>query len=86
MTSLKNLEAKFYRKPIPNDITYAELKRIVENHHCRWVSNKGNHPFVVRYDPLSKKIPIPKHGKYVKEAYIAQVKELLMLVEEMEGD
>lgn len=71
---------KFYKKPIPNDITFDEVKAISEHFGCIVIGG-GNHMKVV-HRASGTVIPIPRHGKTVKEAYIKQLKNLFDSIQE----
>lgn len=75
MTQLDKALEKFYKKPIPNDITYDEVIYIARKMGCT-ITDGGKHPIKVVHKPTGTIIPIPRHGKYVKEAYIKQLKDL----------
>lgn len=81
MGQFEKLYEKFQRKPIPNDITFDELKVIAEHYGCIVVSG-GKHSKKIVYEPLGTVIPIPMHGKTVKEAYIKEVKNLIDQIKE----
>lgn len=83
MSKKEKLRQKIMRKPVPNDITMDELKIFVESYGCVF-SNGRNHQKRVVYVPWNRIIPIPDHGKCVKEAYIKQVKDLILEIEEKE--
>lgn len=72
-TTEKRLK-KFYQKPIPNDITFDEVESLAKYFGCIVIGG-GNHMKVV-HKPSGTVIPIPRHGKTVKEAYIKQLKIL----------
>lgn len=74
MSTIEKRLKKFYRKPIPNDITFEEVATLAEYFGCTVVGG-GNHMKVI-YQPFGSVIPIPRHGKTVKEAYIKQLKLL----------
>lgn len=81
MSTKKKLREKFMRKPIPNDITMKEVETFVTQYHCIF-STGGNHQKRVIYPPWGRIIPIPDHGKHVGEAYIKQIKDLILEIEE----
>lgn len=74
MSQLQKLIAKFYSKPIRNDITFAEVETLAAAYGCI-VKSGGKHMRVVHI-PSGSVIPIPRHGKTVGEAYIKQLKDL----------
>lgn len=81
MSQIEKLKARFYRKPIPNDITFDEVFRLAEYYGCKIISG-GNHPVKIVDIPSGTVIPIPQHGNCIKEAYI---KELKILFDEIES-
>lgn len=83
MSSKQKLRNKFMKKPVPNDITMDEVETFVKAYGCIF-STGGNHQKRVVYKPLGRIIPIPDHGRCVKEAYIKKIKDLILEIEEME--
>ena len=79
MSTIEKRLKKFYRKPIPNDITFEEIEVIAKYYGCQ-VSTGGNHSKKIVHVPSGTVIPIPIHGKNVKEAYIKQLKDLFDLI------
>ena len=75
MTQFDKAIDKFYKKPVPNNITYDEVIYIAEKMGCTVVGG-GKHPIKVVHRDSGTIIPIPRHSKYVKEAYIKQLKDL----------
>lgn len=75
LSQIEKLIAKFREKPTRNDITYDEVRRIARYYGCD-IKFGGKHPIIVVSKSTGRIIPIPGHGKYVKEAYITQLKEL----------
>ena len=83
MTAIEKKIQKFYKKPVPNDITYAEMKAVAEYYGCIVEnSRRSKHSFHVIYPSLGVSIPIPVHGKTVKEAYIRELKKLFEKIKE----
>ena len=80
MSQIDKLIAKFREKPTRNDITYAEVRRIATHYGCD-VKSGGKHPIIVVSKKPVKIIPIPGHGKFVKEAYITELKKLFEEIE-----
>ena len=76
MSKEEKLIEKFYKKPIPNDITYEEVARIAGYFGCTVLIGRGKHSMKVVHKESGTVIPIPKHGNHVKEAYIKQLKDL----------
>lgn len=82
LSKIEKLLEKFYRKPIPNDITYEEVERLASYFGCIVRKSGGRHSFKVAYPKEGIIIPIPVHGNVVKEAYIKQLKDLFDLIKE----
>lgn len=80
MSTIEKRLKKFYRKPIPNDITFDEVQALAEYFGCTVVGG-GNHMKIV-HSSSGTVIPIPRHGKTVKEAYIKQLKALFDKIKE----
>lgn len=80
MSTIEKRLKKFYKKPIPNDITFDEVQALAEYFGCIVVSG-GSHMKVV-HRASGTVIPIPRHGKAVKEAYIKQLKTLFDSIKE----
>lgn len=85
MSTIQKLIEKFYRKPIPSDITYDELKRIASHFGCVIVDSGRNnrHSLHINHPSVSYGIPVPVHGKCVKEIYIKKIKELIDSIKEV---
>lgn len=62
MSTIEKRLAKFYRKPIPNDITFEDLEPICNHFGCQ-IASGGNHSKKVVHIPSGTVIPIPMHGK-----------------------
>lgn len=80
MSTIEKRLKKFYRKPIPNDITFDEVQALAEYFGSTIVGG-GNHMKIV-HSSSGTVIPIPRHGKTVKEAYIKQLKVLFDKIKE----
>lgn len=81
MSQIQKLKDKFFSKPIRNDMTHDEVGRLAAHYGCE-VKPGGKHQMCVIHKPSNTIIPIPCHGKCVKEAYIKQLKDLFLLIEE----
>lgn len=81
MGTLEKRLKKFNRKPIPNDITFDDIEVIATYYGCI-IDSGGKHGKKIVYPPLGRVIPIPMHGKCIKEAYIKELKELFSEIEE----
>lgn len=83
MSTIEKRIKKFYRKPIPNDITFDDVKVLAEYYGCIVVSG-GNHSKKIVHVPSGTVIPIPMHGKTIKEAYVKELKKLFNRISEEE--
>jgi len=72
---------KFYRKPIPNDITIRDVEVLAIYFGCV-IRAGGKHGVKVVHIPSGTVIPVPIHGKYIKGHYIKQLIQLFDRVEE----
>lgn len=81
MSTIEKLIEKFYRKPIPNDITFEEVERLAGFYGCL-VSAGGKHSKKIIDLASGTVIPIPMHGKHVQEAYIKELKDLFAVIEQ----
>ena len=75
MSQIEKKIKKFYRKPIPKDITFEDVKVLAEYFGCVVVTG-GNHSQKVVHKASGTVIPIPMHGKTIKEAYVRELKIL----------
>lgn len=80
MSTIEKRLKKFYRKPIPNDITFDEVQTLAEYFGCIVVGG-GNHMKVV-HKASGTVISVPRHGKTVKEIYIKELKKLFDRIKE----
>lgn len=78
MSTIEKQLKKFYKKPIPNDITFEEMESLAKHLGCEVVAG-SNHMKVV-HKPSGTVIPIPRHGKNIGEAYVKQLKKLFDLI------
>ncbi len=83
MSTIEKRLKKFYRKPIPNDITFDDVKALCAYFGCE-IYTGGNHSQKVVHIPSGTVIPIPMHGKTIKEAYVKELKELFDSIKPME--
>lgn len=81
MSTIEKRIAKFYRKPIPNDITFEDVEALASYFGCQIVTG-GNHSKKVVHIPSGTVIPIPIHGKTIKEAYVKELKKLFDTIKE----
>ncbi len=84
MSTLEKLKKKFYEKPVRNDLTVDEVVRLAKAYGCIVVTG-GNHQIRIVHKPTGTVIPLPSHGKTVKEAYIAELKNLFSEIESIGG-
>ena len=82
MTTIDKRIAKFYRKPVPNDITFADVEALAEHFGCEIISG-GNHSKKVVHRSSGTVIPIPMHGKCIGEAYVKELKDLFDSIREV---
>ena len=75
MSSFEKLKAKFFEKPVQNDLTREEAIRLAKAYGCD-IYTGGNHQIRIVHKPTGRVIPLPCHGKTIKEAYIIELKEL----------
>ena len=80
MSTIEKLKEKFYEKPVRNDLTISEVIRLAESFGCIVVTG-GNHQIRIVHKPSGTVIPIPQHGKTVKEAYIMELRDLFDAIE-----
>ena len=82
MTTIDKRIAKFYRKPVPNDITFADVEALAGHFGCEIISG-GNHSKKVVHRSSGTVIPIPMHGKCIGEAYVKELKDLFDSIREV---
>ncbi len=80
MSTIGKLRKKFYEKPVRNDMTIDEIIRLAEAYGCE-IRTGGNHQIRIVHKPTGRVIPLPRHGKLVKEAYIMELRELFDEIE-----
>ena len=80
MSTMEKLLQRFYRKPVPNDMTFDEIERLAKHYGCQ-VFAGGRHSKKVVDVKSGTVIPIPMHGKHVGEAYISELKALFAEIE-----
>ena len=80
MSQIEKLKKKFFSKPIRNDMTLNEVKRLAEYYGCK-ISTGGNHQIRIAHIETGTVIPLPCHDKCVKEAHIKELKDLFMKIE-----
>ena len=85
MSTIEKLRKKFYEKPVRNDMTIDEVIRLAKAYGCLALTG-GNHQVRIVHKPTGRVIPIPSHGKTVKEAYIMELRELFDEIEAMGGN
>lgn len=81
MPQIEKLRKKFFEKPVRNDITFDEVEKLSSFYGCIVKQSGGKHPMKVVHVESGTVIPIPRHGKCVGEAYIAELKALYLLIE-----
>jgi len=75
MSTIEKRINKFYQKPIPNDITFDDIKVLAAHFGCE-IETGGRHSQKVVHRPSGTIIPIPIHDKNIKEAYVKELKDL----------
>lgn len=81
MSQIEKLIEKLCRRPVPNDITHAEIAKLARHYGCIVDKKGGKHPLRIVHRESGTIIPIPIHGKHVAEGYIVQIKQLFDLIE-----
>ena len=81
MSKIETRIRKFYRRPTPNDITTRDVEVLAIYFGCV-IRAGGKHGVKVVHVPSGTVIPIPIHGKHIKENYIKQLKQLFDRVKE----
>lgn len=81
MTAIDKRIAKFYRKPIPNDITFADVEALAHHFGCE-IKTGGNHSQKVVHRASGTVIPIPIHGNCIGESYVKELKVLFDSIKE----
>ena len=71
MSTIEKRLKKFYRKPIPNDITFDDVRILASYFGCEIVTG-GNHSQKVVHKSSGTVIPIPMHGNCIGEAYVTK--------------
>ena len=84
MSLLEKLKAKFFEKPVRNDLTRDEVVRLAKAYGCE-IYTGGNHQIRIVHKASGRVIPLPCHGKTVKEAYIVELKELFREIDSEKG-
>ncbi len=85
MSTIEKLKKKLGEKPVRNDMTVDEVVRLARYYGCD-VLTGGNHQIRIAHKATGRVIPLPRHGKEVKEAYIIELKELFDEIEAIKGD
>ena len=81
MSKIETRIRKFYRKPIPNDITIRDVEVLAVYFGCV-IRAGGKHGVKVVHVPSGTVIPIPVHGKHIKEEYVKLLKILFDKIKE----
>ena len=85
MSTIEKLKRKLYEKPVRNDMTIDEVVRLARAYGCE-IKTGGNHQIRIVHIGTGRVIPLPFHGKTVKEAYIIELKELFDEIGGVEND
>ena len=75
MSQIEKLIKKFFEKPARNDLTVNEVIKLANHFGCI-VLTSGNNQIRIAHKPTGTVIPLPQHGKCVKEAYIIELRKL----------
>ena len=81
MSTIEKRIQKFYRTPVPNDITFEDVEALAAYYGCL-IRTGGNHSKKVVHIASGTVIPLPIHGKYIKEAYVRELKKLFDQIRE----
>ena len=84
MSKIEKLRKKFNEKPVRNDLTIEEVIKLARSYGCI-VLTGGNHQIRIAHKETGRVIPIPSHGKHVKEAYVMELREMFDEIESKEG-
>ena len=85
MSTIEKLKRKLFEKPVRNDMTVDEVVRLARAYGCE-IKTGGNHQIRIVHRGTGRVIPLPSHGKTVKEAYIMELKELFDEIGGVEND
>jgi len=80
VSQIGKLQEKFFKTPIPTDITIADIRRLFTHYGCIFCEKGGSHPYKVIHKESGTVIPIPVHGKHIQDVYVKQLKQLLELI------
>lgn len=83
MSTIEKLKKKFYGSPTPNDLTTDDIKRLADHYNCKYRTG-GNHQIAFYSEITGMVVPLPQHGKGIKQEYIKQLR-VLFDDEEMKG-
>lgn len=84
MSKIEKLKNKFYEKPVRNDLTIDEVVRLAKAYGCD-IYTGGNHQIRIVHKESGRVIPLPRHGKSVKEAYVLELRELFDEIDSIGG-
>ena len=84
MSTIEKLKNKFYEKPVRNDLTIDEVVRLAKAYGCV-IYTGGNHQIRIVHKESGRVIPLPRHGKSVKEAYVLELRELFDEIDSIGG-
>ena len=84
MSQIEKLRKKFFEKPVRNDMTMDEVIRLARAYGCEILTG-GNHQVRIVHRPTGRIIPIPQHGKHVKEAYIMELRSMFEEIDAGKG-
>lgn len=86
MTKFDTKKEKFFKTPVPKDISVDDVKYLAGRYGCDW-KDGANHSRVI-FDPEKysdcpipyTSIQVPRHPGPVKPTYIAQLKQLFIQI------
>ena len=81
MSRIEKLIQKIHSKPIPSDITFEEIEKVANHYGCIVRKSGGRHSFKVVHIASGTVIPIPTHGKTVKEVYVNEFVKIIDNIE-----
>ncbi|MCR4787631.1 MAG: hypothetical protein K5888_03500 [Lachnospiraceae bacterium] len=84
MSKIEKLIKKFFEKPVRNDMTMDEIIKLSRYYGCEIVTG-GNHQIKIVHRATGTIIPMPQHGKNVKEAYVVELRQLFDVIISKKG-
>lgn len=75
MSTIEKLKRRLYDTPTPKDMTMEEVIKLANHYGCS-IRTGGNHQLAVVNLKTGKIVPLPQHGKEIKQVYIKELCEL----------